>query len=66
MRLTGDLQVRFYKETLREVLIRSKAADRIGELDGIDPDEIYAIRDSLHVVAESAIVMGRAKLTQPA
>jgi len=66
VRLTGDLQVRFYKETLREVLIRSKAADRIGELDGIDPDEIYAIRDSLHVVAESAIVMGRAKLTQPA
>ena len=65
VRLAGSVQIRFYRETLREVLIRSKAADRIGDLDGIDPSEIFAIRDTVNVTANSAIVlgsMGRAEL----
>ena len=65
VRLAGELQIRFYKETLREVMNRSGNAELIGDLHNIDPDEVFAIRDSVSVTAHSAIVlasMGRAEL----
>jgi len=57
IRLSGSLQIHFYKETLRDILIRAQAADLIGELDGIDPDHVFAIRSSAYVVVNSAIVL---------
>ncbi len=58
VRLTGRLQIRFYRETLREVLVRSGNATLVGELDGIvDPDEVSAVRDSVLVEAHAAIVL---------
>lgn len=66
LRLAGDLQIHFYRQTLREVLLRSGSAALIGELDAvIDPDQIYAIQDSVSMRVDSAIVlasMGRAQL----
>ena len=68
VRLSGDLQIHFYKQTLREVLLRSGNANLIGELDAtVDPDGIFAIQDSVSVTVDSAIVlasMGRTQLQQ--
>ena len=65
IRLSGALQIRFYKETLREVLMRSGNANLVGDFHNIDLDEVFAIRNSVSVTAHSAIVlasMGRAEL----
>ena len=66
IRLAGSLQIHFYRQTLREVLLRSGNATLIGELDAvIDPDQIFAIQDSVSMRVDSAIVlasMGRAQL----
>ncbi len=65
LRLTGRLQIRFYRETLREVLVRSGNAGLVGALNGIvDPDEVSALRDSVLVIAEGAIVL--ASVQRPA
>ncbi len=58
IRLNGRLQIRFYRETLREVLVRSGNATLVGDLEGIvDPDEVSAVRDSVLVEAHAAIVL---------
>jgi hypothetical protein len=57
LRLNGSLQIRFFRETLRDVLIRSGNARLLENLDGHDPDDIYAIRDSVFVDVNSAIVL---------
>jgi hypothetical protein len=57
LRLSGSLQIRFYRETLREVLVRSGNAGLLDGLGGCDPDEIYAVRDTVYMTVASAVVL---------
>jgi len=58
LRLTGTLQIRFYRQSLREVLVRSGNAALVGKLDSVyDPDQIYAIHDSVSLHVNNAVVL---------
>ena len=59
LRVSGHLHVRNYKQSLEDVLKRADQVVLLKDIPEHQADEIAAMRESLYVVVESAILMTR-------